>query len=128
MGFETLFEKLGIKQDEHPKFYKLFDRVLEYFQDMNIENKVLQKFILSSYLSDPDEFNEICNRIVQIEGPLIRMCNQPRQSFDPQKIQALLSQNVENQMRTSKVIKELIQMQMHPLLIPYGEFHDEETK
>ena len=67
-----MFEKLGIKQIENPEFYRLFDRVLEYFQNMEIQNKELQKFVLSSYLSDPDEFNEICDRLIEIEGPLIK--------------------------------------------------------
>jgi hypothetical protein len=59
LGYQTLFNKLGVEAEENERFYKMVEEVHDYFTDMNQE-KELHKMMLGAYLNNMGAFEGLC--------------------------------------------------------------------
>jgi len=108
LGYQTLFNKLGVEAEENERFYKMVEEVHDYFTDMNQE-KELHKMMLGAYLNNMGSFEGLCQKVrVQDE----------KENKDGAQTQS-------GGLSNCYILKRLIYSFMNPVLIPYKDFHEE---
>jgi len=68
MGYELLFERLGIHPHENSKFLVLFEQISEHFGEQKPASG-LQKLLVESYLTNPSAFEGLCNQLKALKAP-----------------------------------------------------------
>ena len=68
MGYELLFERLGIHPHENLRFLELFEKITEYFGEKQ-HLKSLQKVMIESSLTNPTAFEGLCAHVKALKMP-----------------------------------------------------------
>jgi hypothetical protein len=118
MGYELLFERLGIHPHENAKFLVLFEQISEHFGEQK-QARSLQKVLVESYLTNPSAFEGLCNQLEALKAPAqeSKSLRKPKSTPAPQTEQRPLT--------TSSILTTLIESAMTPPLLPFQEIKND---